>query len=395
VVLEELDLDYPHTLLVTFTPGEAMRQTYFKGNEIKFSRLTPVDLSEGQGLGRFVAEETMRTWQYLDSLRHFGSEDRLEACVLIHASDRATVQPELRDFAQLQYRALDIEQASMKLALKPAPLDSTAEEVMVHLFMLRPAANHFASPEQRRHGVIRRARIGLRQASVAVLSAGLAWGGFHVFRAQQGSEADERAEQQLAALKQDHDEIVRSTPTLGVGGSTMRDTVAFYNGFIKSFPALPAFASPVSRVIGEHPDVRVTQLSWMATDDAKATPPLASTASRQAPPVKTFAYSEGQPPAAQADPARAKAAFAGGRYEVALIEATITVPASDFRGANAKAQKLAEALGRLPGTTADVVESPLDLRSSLQLQGRLDPAQPATMEARFVLRVLRDRGGSA
>jgi hypothetical protein len=50
VVLEELDLDYPHTLLVTFTPGEAMRQTYFKGNEIKFSRLTPVDLSEGQGL---------------------------------------------------------------------------------------------------------------------------------------------------------------------------------------------------------------------------------------------------------------------------------------------------------------------------------------------------------
>jgi hypothetical protein len=84
-------------------------------------------------------------------------------------------------------------------------------------------------------------------------------------------------EQQLASLKQEHDEIVRSTPTLGVGGSTMRDTVAFYNGFIKSFPALPDFASPVSRVIGEHPDVRLAQLSWMATDDAKATPPLATT----------------------------------------------------------------------------------------------------------------------
>ena len=31
VLLQELDLDFPHTLLVTFTPGEAMRQTYFKG----------------------------------------------------------------------------------------------------------------------------------------------------------------------------------------------------------------------------------------------------------------------------------------------------------------------------------------------------------------------------
>ena len=62
---------------------------------------------------------------------------------------------------------------------------------------------------------------------------------------------------------------------------------------------------------------------------------------------------------------------------------------------NNPTQKLPHTLARLPGTTADVVESPLDLRSSLQLQGRLDPAQPATMEARFVLRVLRDRGGAA
>ena len=37
----------------------------------------------------------------------------------------------------------------------------------------------------------------------------------------------------------------------------------------------------------------------------------------------------------------------------------------------------------------------LDLRSSLQLQGRLEPSQPATMEARFVLRVVRDRGAKA
>ena len=41
VLLDELDLVFAHTLLVTFTPGEAMRQTYFRDREIKFSRLTP------------------------------------------------------------------------------------------------------------------------------------------------------------------------------------------------------------------------------------------------------------------------------------------------------------------------------------------------------------------
>ena len=139
VLLEELDLHFAHAMLVTFTPGDAMRQSYFRDREIKFSRLTPIDLEEGQSLGTMIAEETTRTWQYLDSLRNFGTDDRLEVCILAHSSDRRLIEPELRDFAQLQYRVLDIEQVAQKLGLKPAPLDSTSEEVMVHLFLLRRA----------------------------------------------------------------------------------------------------------------------------------------------------------------------------------------------------------------------------------------------------------------
>ncbi|MET0209134.1 MAG: hypothetical protein ABW220_08825, partial [Burkholderiaceae bacterium] len=57
-LLTELDLVFPHELLVTFTPGEAVRQTYFRDREIRFSRLTPIDLEEGQTLGAMLAEET-------------------------------------------------------------------------------------------------------------------------------------------------------------------------------------------------------------------------------------------------------------------------------------------------------------------------------------------------
>ncbi|MBC8024305.1 MAG: hypothetical protein H7Y14_14365, partial [Burkholderiales bacterium] len=174
VLLEELDLLFAHTLLVTFTPGDAMRQSYFRDREIKFSRITPIDLEEGQSLGTMIAEETTRTWQYLDSLRNFAPEDRLEVCILVHPNDRRVVEPELRDFAQLQYRVLDIEQVAAKLGLKPAPLDSTAEEVMVHLFLLRRAENHFASEELRRFATLRRARITLTQAAFGVIAASLA-----------------------------------------------------------------------------------------------------------------------------------------------------------------------------------------------------------------------------
>ena len=394
-LLEELDLVFAHTLLVTFTPGEAMRQTYFRDNEIKFSRLTPVDLEEGQTLGTMIAEETTRTWQYLDSLRHFGPEDRLEVCVLVHPSDRPAIQPELRDFAQIQYRVIDIEQASMKLGLKPAPLDSTAEEVMIHLFLLRPAANHFASPELRRQATLRRARIALTGASVAALVAGIAWAGYNLARVFQGDEADTRVATQLSELNREYDELARATTSYGAGGSTMRDAVMFYNGAIRSFPSMPEFLRPVSAVLFTQPDVRLWQISWQATDDAKAVPALSTSAMRGSPPVKAIARpGEGGvvPPTAEA---LANPQFAGGRYQVAMLEATVRVGANDFRGALERVEKLAEAIGAIPGYRAEVSESPLDVRTSLALQGKHAETEPATMEPRFVLRVVRDRGGAA
>jgi hypothetical protein len=394
-LLEELDLDFAHTLLVTFTPGEAMRQTYFKKNEIKFSRLTPLDMEPGQGLGAFVSEETLRTWQYLDSLRHFSPDDRLEVCMLVHATDRALVQPELRDFAQLQYNLIDMDQASMKLALKPPPLDSTIEEVIVHLYLLRRAPNHFASEEMRRHATLRRVRIGIKQASAAILAGGIAWGGWHVYQAFQGSEASQRVGQQVASLDAESESIVRSTPSLGVGGSTMRDTVAFYNSWIRSFPKLPEFVEPVSKVLTAHPDVRITQLSWIASDDPKTVPPaLTPYASRLAPPVKSLARApDPSAPTPIPDPGAA-ASFQSGKYEIALVEAMLQVPTEDFRRAIDVAQKLADDLGRVPGMRAEVVESPLDVSSTLQLQGKITPEQSQRMDARFVLRIVRERQGA-
>ena len=390
VLLEELDLVFPHTLLVTFTPGEAMRQTYFKDNEIKFSRLTPVDLEPGQTLGMMVAEETTRTWQYLDSLRHFGAQDRLEVCVMVHPNDRPAVQPELRDFAQIQYRVIDMEQASMKLALKPAPLDSTAEEVLVHLFLMRPAGNHFAAPEQRKWATLRRARLALNQASIVVLAAGMAWGGYNLMNALDKTEGDQGIARQIAAFNREYDDITRAMPSFGVGGSTMRDAVAFYNSSIRGFPSLPRFLEPISQVLRDRPDVRLTQVAWQVTDDPKAIPQLTPAPLRHAPSVRAVGKSESAP-TPPPESANANPPYAGGRYEVALLEASVQVGANDFRGAVERAEQLAEAIGRLPGFRAEVIESPLDVRSTLALQGKHGEREAPMMEPRFVLRVVRER----
>jgi len=394
VLLDELDLLFPHALLVTFTPGDAMRQTYFRDREIKFSRLTPIDLEEGQTLGAMIAEETTRTWQYLDSLRHFGPEDRLEVCVLVHKNDRASIEPALRDFAQLQYHLLDMDEVALKLGLRPPPLDSTAEEVMVHLFLLKRAENHCATPEMRRHATRRSARVGLLAASAAVVGASLAWAGWNLTHVFQASQADERVEHQISAFNRESDEITRTLPSFGVGGATMRDAVTFYNASLRGFPRVSDFLLPVSTVLRGYPDVRLSQLAWQASDDPKAMPRIRAMTPRDAPPVKALPKSgPGQVQNAPEDSANPP--FSGGRYQVALLEATVRVPANDFRGAMAEAERIANDIGQLPGFSADVVESPLDTNPTTGLQGRYPEHDSATMDARFVLRVVREAGTPA
>jgi hypothetical protein len=393
-LLEALDIDHAHTLLVHLSPGDALRQTYFRGHELRLTRLTHVDLQAGQSLGSLLAEETTRTWQYLDNLRSFGPEDRLEVVILAHPRDHETIRPSLEGFQQLGYHLLDSDQVSSKIGLKPPAKGPGAEEVLVHLFERKPIENHFATPDMRRFAVLRTARHAITTAAAGILAIGVVTGGLTLSRIMYTADADARTEREVAELNRQYDQIRRSMPNFDVAGAAMRDAVSFYSGFIQGFPSLPQFVVPLSAALEAHPTVRLNQLAWQATDDAKATPALTPQPSRVPPPAKSFARGA---EAAARSPAADEAAgqpFTGGRFEVALVEALVTTPTNDFRGAIAEVEKLAADIGRIKDYRADVVESPLDLRSSLQLQGRNADREPATMEARFVLRVVRTRGAT-
>jgi hypothetical protein len=109
--------------------------------------------------------------------------------------------------------------------------------------------------------------------------------------------------------------------------------------------------------------------------------------------VKAVAKSgEPAPPAVNEDN---NPPFVGGRYEVAMVEATVRVANNDFRGAMTEVERLAADIGRIEGFRADVMESPLDTSPSLALQGRHAEREAASMQPRFVLRIVRERRAAA
>jgi hypothetical protein len=389
-LLADLGLASPHTLLVTFTPGDAVRQAFFRDKEIKFSRLTPIDLEEGVTLGGFLAGETARTWQYLDSLRYFGAGEQLEVCMLVHAKDRPAIQPALRDVDQIRYRLVDIEQAAGKLGMKPPPVSSSAEEIIAHAFLRRSEANHFAPPELRRFAVIRRARIAIRIAAAGVLAAGLAYGGWNLALALQHRDKGLQNLDQVAMFDRQHDELLRTIPSRGAAGQTMRDAVAFYSGSMRAYPTVASFLLPLSAVLERYPNIRLSQIQWRTADDEKLTPALVPIAPRTLPPLKAAVGGKDASAEASARAAvPAEGPFATGRYAVAMVEGTVKIEGLGFRDALAQVEKLVGDIGRLKGYTASIVDSPLDVSPTRGIQGKFDAFSPGTSDARFSLRVTR------
>ncbi len=392
-LLPDLGLTFPHTLLVTFTPGGSVRQTYFREREIKFSRLTPVDLEEGGTLGGLLAGETARTWQYLDSQRYFNSADRLEVCVLVHAKDRPSVEPALRDFDQIHYRLVDVEQAAAKIGLKPPPLSSSVEDLLAHELLKRGAENHFAPPEARRFAQIRRAKLALHALSAGALAAGLAYGGWNLAIALQNREQDTRTSQRVLDLRREHEDILRSMPTQGVAGETMRDAVAFYAGALRGYPSVGEFLLPVSRALDHFPRVRLTQVAWQAAENDSAMPALQPNVPRNPPPVKAMAKA-GDNPQAAAPPlppggAVDNSPFVPGRVAVALVEATVRIDGTGYRTALAEVEGLVKEIGGIKGYRATLVDSPLDITPKVAILGRFAEKPLDATEARFTFKVTR------
>jgi hypothetical protein len=394
-LLKALGLEFPHTLLVTLSPGGALRQTYFKGEEVKFTRLASDLLQDGLTLGEAIAEETTRTWQYLDNLRSFAASDLLEVCVVCHPKDKSIVAPALRGFAQMQYRVLDSEQVAQKLGLKPPPVGSSAEELFVHLFAAKPAPNFYATPEQRRFGVLRNARNSLRAAGAVTLAAAVVWGGINLFAALQNRSRDADVEGETADLTRQAQLVERNMPEQGVAGETMRDSVALYNMLLKDSPSMLAFLVPVSRIVSAHPRVKLVQISWLASADGKATPVIKPSTSRVPPSVKSVAKqgdgNPGAPP--QPAPGPAPGELAGGRFQTATIEAMVAAFDGDYRAALAEVDRFVAALNAIPGYEATLTESPLDTKPGASISARFGGRSDGTGEGRFVVRVSNAPGG--
>ncbi len=398
LLLTELSVIFPHTLLVTIVPDFGLRQTYFRYKQIKFSRLTPIIYDEGQSVGTLIAAEASRTWQYLDSLRNFAGDDTLEVCILVHARDRQMIADAIRNYPLFKYRFLDIEEVAAKLKLRPAPVSSHAEEVLVHVYARGSQENHFASKEQTRAAGLRRARFVLYGLTAATLAIGVGVTAFNFYQANIVGKEIEKRNLVARGLQTEYQAVADSMRGATTATAAVRDASAFYRAQI-----LPQAPNPgpllrdLAAVWAEFPELKLWQLVWAPSMDAAHTPAYTGVNLAQGLNVRSEVKQvPGTPQALTSNPASTvlddNAQLPGSKYEVAIIEGSVTGFSGDYRGTLATVERLTGRLNAASNITASIIAMPVDVQPSAILRG--STTSSGSSEARFVLRISRGKAGT-
>ena len=406
-LLKALDSFFPHTMLVTIIPDFGLRQTYFKNEQIKFSRLTPIIYDESRSVGQLIAAETSRTWQYLDSLRYFEEADALEVCMLLQERDGAMMQEAIRSYPMLRYRILDINDVATKLKVSPAPTSSHAEEIFCHLYARGSLENHFAAPTETRFAAFRRARIAIFGATAAVLAAGATGAAFNLYHATQVTQEIDQRNRLEGTLQSDYQAVVNSMRAQKSATDTVRDTSTFFNSQIRPAPAAPGrMFNEIATVLNRYPLVRINQILWATNNEPAFMPtaPQGFGAANASLTGTSQVTSENKSPAAAATPAAragqpttaenlANPPLTGNKYHLALIDAAVQPFDGDVRKALAEIDRLVNELKQNSEFTVKVVKLPVDTASAASLKV-VDRSTVTATQAAFTLHIARKVPGT-
>lgn len=404
-LLKALDLQFPHTLLVTVVPDFGLRQTYFRDQQIKFSRITPIVYDEGQSVGGLIAAEIGRTWQYLESLRYFAAGETLEVCILVHARDKPVIADAIRKYPSLKYRFLDIEQVSTKIGLRAPPSSSHAEQILVHTYAQAALENHFAELPMRRFAIFRKARVGLFALTAAILAVGVAGTAFNFHQASQISSRVNVRENAARNLQSEYQTIFNAMRQQKLASDVARDTSAFYNSQIRPQPAAPgAMLSELSNVFAEFPRVKLLGLTWTIGTEERTLPyfnavpsngtlEVTSDAKSATPGVAGAVQSVGNALGLNGNAVQANAdpnpAWPSAKLQFAIIDAAITPFDGDFRATLAEVERFKARLNTMPKIKATIESMPLDVRSTATITSTGKRVGAGLPEARFVLKIVR------
>ncbi len=372
MLVQQLGLEQEHRLLVT-QHGAGLRQSYFAGAHLKFSRLT-MGLHDAHN----IVAETAKTWQFLTSTRLLERGELLQVALLVTAEQREQLEPLCADGPEIAYDLIELDAAEQSLGLRassrePASTECSADQLMLRLVARRHIASHYPLAEQARYYQLWQAKLGLHIGTGAALACAAVVVALNLWASSEAANDSERLVLETAHLQTRYRDTLRSLPALPTRSGDMKGAVQTEQIVARNGPTPTALMLLVSQALEQTPEINLTVLDWeVDTPDAAPAQPAMAQMQKVAGAAPIAASVLGIPTAP---------------VQSLRIEADIGLANGDYRSALASMNRFAQQLARNRALRVEVLEPPLDVRPGVKLSGSAGNAT-ADSKARFILKLV-------
>ncbi|MES2126224.1 MAG: hypothetical protein V4463_03040 [Pseudomonadota bacterium] len=378
LLVKKLQMAQEHLLLITQQSG-GLRQSYFQGRHLKFSRLTPT--VPDAGVAANIVAETGKMQQFLTSTRLTGRGDVLRVLVIAPADRVAQLEGLCDDGTELAFHFIDMDAAADKLGMDMVP--RLADQLLLTLIGKQAPASQYALGPVGRFYRLWQARIALYAGAALTGLAALVWTAANIW----GIVSDGQESTRLLAESQTYEarygKIMATLPPTVSKTANMKAAVQMDRLLAAQGPAPAPLVNLVSLALDHAPSIRLMGLDWQVEQPVQAAGPGAAVG---APSLAASGAATTTPGDAIAPIAATSIGVPVPPSQVLRIEGEIEVPQNEFRSILDIMNTFAQELARQPHLVVEVAEPPVDVRPNVKLSGK---AGLAAVEAkpRFVLKV--------
>ncbi len=260
-----------HLLLLSWEKYAGLRQTYFEGKLMRFSRLTP--MTSDKSIGETVAVEAARTQQYLKSLGLLPSGQSLSVCIICHADDKPGLEARLENSTDMQYAYLDIQEMGQHIKSKTNFADSDATPLYLHLLAIKPPRSHYAAPAHTHFFQLLQLRRSLYWLSAVLAIGSLLWSTANILEGRWLRDEGESLKLQTDKLSQQTQQIIQGFRSTLASATDMKTAVLLARKLNNYAPPPQTVLDGLSKTLDNFPRIRVDKLAWQASATPDTAPP--------------------------------------------------------------------------------------------------------------------------
>lgn len=366
-LVSRLKLAENRDALMVVTLGRAgVRQLYFEGGNLRFSRLSAVAAEAPAEVAKACAVESAKLYQYLVSQRMVARGTTLPCVVLVRPEQQAELASAFANTTDLRVDFADLVEAAATCGLRHLPLEEGADALFLYLLGQKPPSEQFAGSPERHMFHLWQLRTGLLGAGAVALLACLLYAGRQFYLVQELRHETAATASEAAEDSRRYAEILRGLPPMPTSVDNLRAVVTRYDALMHRTQEPQAMYVRISRAVERSPEVDIERIEWQltATPDASGT-----TGSAPRPAVS------------------GQAEATGDMYASALV--TATLPALQIREQRSILRAIegfVAALQGEPGLRATVLKLPFDVESGKTLRSQETGAASAEIP-RFTVRI--------